>query len=52
MVICRLIEKDSKGWRKKRERKLKELAPNFAARGYKAAFDKLVNRVRLRFALH
>ena len=52
MAICRLIEKDSKGWRKKRERKLKELAPNFAVRGYKAAFDKLVNRVRLPFAMH
>ena len=52
MVICRLIAKDSKGWRKTRERKLKELAPSFAARGYKAAFDKLVKRVRRPFALH
>ena len=52
MVICRLIEKDSKGWRKKRERKLKELAPMFAVRGYKAAFDKLVDRVRLPYVVH
>ena len=44
-VLPRLIEKGSKGWIRRREGKLKELAPKFCARGYKAAREKLVSRV-------
>jgi len=43
----RLIEKDRKGWKQKREMKLKELARNFCAHGYTAAKDKIVSRVSL-----
>ena len=42
----RLVEKGSKGWRLKRERKLRELAPKFCAHGYKPVMERLVNRVR------
>ena len=41
----RLIEKGSKGWMRRREGKLKIIAPKFCARGYKAAREKLVSRV-------
>ena len=45
LLLFRLIEKGSKGWIRRREGKLKVLAPKFCARGYKAAREKLVSRV-------
>ena len=45
LLLLRLIEKGSKGWIRRREGKLKVLAPKFCARGYKAAREKLVSRV-------
>ena len=45
--LIRLVEKGSKGWRLKRERKLRELAPKFCAHGYKPVMERLVNRVSL-----
>ena len=45
LLLLRLIEKGGKGWVRRREGKLKALAPRFCARGYKAACEKLVSRV-------
>ena len=45
LLLLRLTEKGSKGWMRRREGKLKVLAPKFCARGYKAAREKLVSRV-------
>lgn len=45
--MSRLVEKGSKGWRQKREKKLRELAPKFCAHGYKPIMERLVNRVRV-----
>lgn len=44
--VPRLVEKGIKGWRQKRERKLRELAPKFCSHGYKPVMERLVNRVR------
>ncbi len=44
--MVRLVEKGGNGWRQKRERKLRELAPKFCAHGYKPVMERLVNRVR------
>ena len=43
--VPRLVEKGSKGWRQKRERKPRELGPNFCAHSYKPVMERLVNRV-------
>ena len=45
--VPRLVEKGGKGWRQKRERKLRELAPKFCAHGYKPVMERLVNRVTI-----
>ena len=50
--MLRLVEKGSKGWRQKRERKLRELAPRFCVHGYKPVMERLVNRVRLFSSCH
>lgn len=41
MRLLRAIEKGSRGWRERRARKLTQLAPSFAARGAKAAAERL-----------
>jgi hypothetical protein len=40
----RVIEKGTRGWQEKRARHLARLAPNFMARGHKAASDRLVRQ--------
>lgn len=39
----RVIEKGSRNWKARRHKKLEQLAPSFAARGFKKAAEKLVS---------